>query len=74
MRPHCLGGKLGIVSHILDKSEENMDGKLPIELLLYDADCDHSSMEFMNAVKRLFKTNPAITLANLSPGLFARGE
>eukprot|EP00956_Cyclotella_meneghiniana_P011011 scaffold15423_cov46-Cyclotella_meneghiniana.AAC.1 len=75
----CLGGKLDIVNYILGRcpdgvSLQNTDGKLPIEVLIFDAECDRSSMEFMDTVEGLFKTNPAITLANLSPGLFAHEE
>lgn len=72
----CLGGKLDIVNYISGRcpdgvSLQNTKRKLPIELLIFDAECDQSSIEFMDTVEGLFKTNPAITLANLSPGLFA---
>ena len=75
----CLGGKLDIVNYISGRcpdgvSLQNTKGKLPIELLIFDAECDRSSMDFVDTVEGLFKTNPAITLANLSPGLFARGK
>ena len=62
------------MNYILDQSAvgvtcQNTEGKLPIELLLYDAECDRSSMEFTDTVESLLKTNPAIVLANLCPGL-----
>ena len=68
------------MSYILDQSAvgvtlQNTEGKLPIELLLlYNAKCDRSSMDFVDTIESLLKANPAIALANLCPGLFACGE
>eukprot|EP00956_Cyclotella_meneghiniana_P014448 scaffold21568_cov33-Cyclotella_meneghiniana.AAC.1 len=77
----CLGGKLDIVNYILEVSPggvtvsntEAAGGKLPITVLLYDADCDRDQY-YVDTVDSLLRANPKDSLANLSPGLFKRGE
>ena len=59
----CLGGKCDIVSSVLSEtthgaSLRNTDGKLPIEILLYDADCDRDSHGYVEAVYHLLCIHP----------------
>jgi ankyrin repeat protein len=61
----CLGGHCNLVNHILDRdvygvSPPNADHKLklPIQALIYHADCDRDSLEYVEAVGRLLYANP----------------
>ena len=61
----CFAGKHDIINYILGKSdyqklsEPNIDGKLPIQLLLYRAKCERDSLGYMNAVYSLLRAYPA---------------
>jgi ankyrin repeat protein len=59
----CRQGMCDIVNYILSKSEcgvsaPNDERKLPIELLLYEAKCDRSNVEYIQAVDGLLRANP----------------
>ena len=59
----CLGGWYDIVIYVLGKSShgvtmQNLDKKLPIELLLYEAKCDRNSSRFTAAVDLLLRSCP----------------
>lgn len=61
----CQLGNFEIINFLLEKSEcglseKNSDGKLPIQLLLFDADCDRKSLEYTAAVHLLLLKNPAV--------------
>ena len=61
----CLSGKCDIINCIIEKtthgaSVRNWDGKLPIQLLLYDADCNRDSLEYMGVVHRLLIAYPNV--------------
>ena len=62
----CFAGKHDIINYILGKSdyqkvsEPNIDGKLPIQLLLYRAKCERDSLGYMNAVYSLLRAYPAL--------------
>ena len=58
-----IGGQCDIVSSVLTQTSQgasllNMDGKLPIEILLYDAECDQESHEYFEAVYHLLCVYP----------------
>ena len=70
----CLRGKLDVVNYILEVSPHgvtvpNTEGKLPIMVLLYDADCARDQ-NYVDTVDSLVRANPKESLANLSQGLF----
>jgi ankyrin repeat protein len=59
----CLSGKCHVVNYILERSDHGVSspihGRLPIELLLSEsANCDRSSLEYVDAVRRLLRANP----------------
>jgi ankyrin repeat protein len=60
----CRLGKCDVVKWILDMangsgvSMENKDGKLPIQLLLYEASCDRDSLEYVQALNALLCAHP----------------
>jgi ankyrin repeat protein len=61
----CLSGKCHVVNYILERSDYGaslpIHNKLPIELLLSDlASCDRNSLEYVEAVGRLLRLNPAV--------------
>ena len=61
----CLAGNYNIISCILDKfthgaSTRNFDHKLPIQLLMYDAECNRDSLEYMGAVHGLLFAYPNV--------------
>jgi ankyrin repeat protein len=62
----CLGGNCNVVNYnILTKSDYGVslriNGELPFDLLLSDyANCDNDSLEFVEAVGRLVRANPAV--------------
>ena len=61
----CLAGKCDIINYLLEQSSHgvssrNLDGKLPIQLLLYDAECDRDNLEYMGAVHRLLFAYPNV--------------
>jgi ankyrin repeat protein len=63
----CLSGKCNVVNYILERSgfgiSSPIHGKLPIDLLLSDlANCDRNSLEYVEAVGRLLRANPWMTL------------
>eukprot|EP00956_Cyclotella_meneghiniana_P026444 scaffold57153_cov43-Cyclotella_meneghiniana.AAC.5 len=69
----CQAGKPDIVSYILNMTDHgvtvrNHDGKLPIQLLLFDAVCDRD-LQYVDTVDSLFRANPVDSLAIISPGL-----
>ena len=41
---------------------QNLDNQTPIELLLYESECDRNSMAYAEAIRRLFEVNPDETL------------
>ena len=58
----CIGGRCDIVNSVLSQTtrgaSQNMDGKLPIEYLLYDAECDRESHDYIEAVYHLLCVYP----------------
>ena len=63
----CAGGNCDVISCILEQSTygvplQNSDKQTPIELLLFESECDRNSMVFVNAVWYLFQVNPSDTL------------
>ena len=61
----CLAGNCDIVNFILEKSNHgssvrNSEGKLPIHLLLYDADCNRDSIEYVSAIHSLLLAYPNV--------------
>ena len=61
----CLAGNCDIINFILETSKHgasvrNSEGKLPIQLLMYDADCDRDSIECVSAIHCLLLTNPDV--------------
>ena len=40
-------------------SAENDEKKVPLELLLYDADCDRESSEYVESIMRLIQADPS---------------
>eukprot|EP00956_Cyclotella_meneghiniana_P033584 scaffold97323_cov40-Cyclotella_meneghiniana.AAC.7 len=73
----CLAGKPDIISYILNMTDHdhgvtvrNNAGKLPIQILLFDAICDRD-LQYVDAVDSLFRANPVDSLAIICPGLFA---
>ena len=63
----CLAGKTDVINYILNKSDhgisvQNADGDLPIQLLLFQAKCNRSSFEYMNAVYSLLRACPAVLM------------
>jgi hypothetical protein len=65
----CLAGKCHVVNYILERSNHGaslpIHGKLPIGILLSKlADCDRDSIEYVEAVGRLLRANPKMTLEN----------
>jgi ankyrin repeat protein len=59
----CARGKSGIVNSILERSDaglsiQNNEGKIPIQLLLYDSDVDRNSLEYVQAVNALLREHP----------------
>eukprot|EP00956_Cyclotella_meneghiniana_P010834 scaffold15149_cov37-Cyclotella_meneghiniana.AAC.2 len=70
----CLAGKPDTINFILKATDhgvavQNHDGKLPIQILLFDAICDRN-LQYVGAVDSLFRANPIDSLAIISPGLF----
>eukprot|EP00956_Cyclotella_meneghiniana_P030103 scaffold74946_cov46-Cyclotella_meneghiniana.AAC.5 len=67
----CLGGNFDAITFIIKKSTfgvtlQNSDEKIPIELLLYESECDRNSMEYVEAVRCLLRANPVDTLKCLA--------
>jgi ankyrin repeat protein len=64
----CRYGMFDGIEWILDRagggvSIENYNGKLPIEMLLYEANCDRNSLEYVQAVYALLRSHPeSVTL------------
>ena len=61
----CLAGKCDIINCILRSSSHgasvrNSDGKLPIQLLLYDVDCERDNLEFVGAIHSLLCAYPNV--------------
>ena len=61
----CLAGNVEIVNFILENtshgaSVRNSDGKLPIQLLLYDAECNRDSIECVGAIHCLLLAYPDV--------------
>lgn len=61
----CLAGKCDIINYFLEQSthgvsSRNSDGKLPIQLLLYDAECDRDNLEYMGTVHSLLFAYPNV--------------
>ena len=59
----CRAGNCNIVDFILETSKygasvRNSEGKLPIQLLMYDADCDRDSIEYVSAIHCLLLAYP----------------
>ena len=60
----CLTGKYDVIKYILDMSDRgissrNVDGHLPIELLLFHARCDRDSLVYVDAVNSLLRADPS---------------
>ena len=63
----CAGGNCEVVSYILDQSTygvtlQNSNEQTPIELLLYESECDRDDMDYVEAIRCLFEVNPDDTL------------
>ena len=63
----CLTGKYNITNFILNQpghgaSSHNADGKLPIQLLLFEAECDRDSLEYMDSIDSLLRAYPTALL------------
>ena len=58
----CCHGRCNVINYILEKSNHGVSvvnaKKLPIQALLFDADCDRDSLEFVEAVGRLLFAHP----------------
>ena len=59
----CSHGHCKVINYVLDKSDHgvsvrNAYDKLPIQVLLFEADCDRDSLDFVEAVGRLLYANP----------------
>ena len=59
----CNEGNCDVISCILEQSThgvtlQNLDNRTPIELLLYESECDRDSMDYVEAIRRLFQVNP----------------
>lgn len=66
----CLQGMCELISCILKQSPygvnvQNEDNRLPIELLLFDSECDRDCIEYVEAVRCLFEASPIDTLKRL---------
>eukprot|EP00956_Cyclotella_meneghiniana_P012140 scaffold17228_cov49-Cyclotella_meneghiniana.AAC.5 len=67
----CMGGNCDVISHIIEQSTfgatlQNSDKQIPIQLLLFESECDRDSMEYVEAVRCLFQVNPVDTLKCLT--------
>ena len=67
----CLGGNFDAITFIIVQSTfgvtlQNSDEKIPIELLLYESECDRNGMEYVEAVRCLLRANPVDTLKCLT--------
>ena len=67
----CRSAKCEIIAILLDKhgavsvSKQNRNGKLPIELLLFetaDADLDRQSTRYTNSIFRLVRAHPLVVM------------
>ena len=61
----CLAGNFNIIHLILEQPDHgvslnNKDGQLPIQLLIFQTNCDRESLEFMTAIYALLHVYPAI--------------
>lgn len=61
----CLLGKCDIINCIMETSHygsdvRNSDDKLPIQLLMYDAECNRDSLEYIGAVHSLLMAYPNV--------------
>jgi ankyrin repeat protein len=61
----CREGKCSVINWIMGRSDygvslRNKDGKLPIELLLCGADVDRHSLEYVEAMNHLLRSNPGV--------------
>eukprot|EP00956_Cyclotella_meneghiniana_P003015 scaffold3715_cov60-Cyclotella_meneghiniana.AAC.3 len=58
----CRHGRCNVINYILEKSNLGVSvvnaKKLPIQALLFDANCDRDSLEFVEAVGRLLSAHP----------------
>ena len=59
----CSHGHCKVINYVLDKSDHGVSArnaydKLPIQVLLFEADCDRDSLDFVEAVGRLLYANP----------------
>jgi ankyrin repeat protein len=63
----CRSGKCDVVQWILKRtcaglSVQNNKGMMPIQTLLYDADCDRNSLEWVQAVYALLRAHPVVVV------------
>ena len=61
----CLGGNCDLINYILEKfshgaSVRNSDGKLPVQLLSYDSDCNRNSLGYVSAIYGLLLAYPNV--------------
>ena len=59
----CMRGNCDLIPHIIEQSTfgvmlQNSAKQTPIELLLFESECDRDSMEYVEAVRCLFQVNP----------------
>eukprot|EP00956_Cyclotella_meneghiniana_P020127 scaffold35154_cov40-Cyclotella_meneghiniana.AAC.2 len=67
----CLRVNFDAITFIIEQSTfrmtlQNSDEKIPIELLLYESECDRNSTEYVEAVRCLLQANPVDTLKCLT--------
>eukprot|EP00956_Cyclotella_meneghiniana_P024052 scaffold47941_cov22-Cyclotella_meneghiniana.AAC.2 len=63
LRIACMRGNCNLIPHIIEQSTfgvmlQNSAKQTPIELLLFESECDRDSMEYVEAVRCLFQVNP----------------
>lgn len=66
-----LVGYCDVINYILEESDygatkQNVDKKLPVQLLLYDSDCNRNSLEYVESIFRLLRVDPVETLVILA--------
>ena len=66
----CMRGNCDIIPPIIEQSlfgvtVQNSNKKSPIDLLLFESECDRDSIEYVETVRCLFQVNPEDTLNHL---------
>ena len=63
----CFRGNCDLIPLIIEQSSfgvmlQNSTNQIPIEMLLLESQCDRDSIEYVEAVRCLFRANPVDTL------------